>query len=65
MIWTYRAGVKMIDGKGEAGEEWYNEATLPLFAFTICANNATDNRVTNFVLNVLYGHSILSIRAKQ
>jgi hypothetical protein len=57
----------MIDGEGEAREEWYNEATLPLFAFTMCTNNAMDNRVTNLVLNghVLHGRSILSIRAKQ
>jgi len=54
----------MIDGEGEAREEWYNEATLPFFAFTMCTNNATDNRVTDFVLNVLYRRSILSIRAK-
>ena len=57
----------MIDGEGEAREEWYNEATLPLFAFTMCTNNAMDNRVANLVLNghVLHGRSILSIRARQ
>jgi hypothetical protein len=67
MIWTCRAGVSMIDGEGEAREEWYNEATLPLFAFTMCANNAMDNRVTDLVLNshVLHRRSMLSIRAKQ
>jgi hypothetical protein len=67
MIWTCGGGVSMIDGEGEAREEWYNEATLPLFAFTMCANNAMYNRVTNLVLNshVLHGRPILSIRAKQ
>jgi len=57
----------MIDGEGEAREEWYNEAALPFFAFTMCANNAMDNRITNLVLDshVLHRRSILSVRAKQ
>jgi hypothetical protein len=57
----------MIDGEGEAREEWYNEATLPFFAFTMCTNNAMDNRITNLVLNshVLHCRPIISIRAKQ
>jgi hypothetical protein len=67
MIWTCRAGVSMIDGEGEAREEWYNEATLPFFAFMMGANNAMDNRITYLILNshVLHRRSILSIRAKQ
>jgi hypothetical protein len=67
IIWTCRAGVSMVNGEGEAREERYNEATLPLFAFTMCANNAMDNRVTNLVLDnhVLHRRSILLIRSKQ
>lgn len=63
MIWTCRAGVSMIDREREAREEWYDEATPPLFAFTMCANNAMDNRVTNLVLNshVRHHRSILSL----
>ncbi len=56
----------MIDREGEAREEWYDEATLPLFALTVCANNAMDNRVADLVPNrhVIHRRSILYINAK-
>lgn len=41
----------MIDGEGEAREERDDDATSPLFAFTMCANDAMDDRVTNLILN--------------
>jgi hypothetical protein len=56
----------MIDGEGKAREKWDQDATLPLCAFTMCTNDAMDNRVTNLVLNshIVDNRSILSIRTK-
>jgi hypothetical protein len=56
----------VIDGKGKAREEWDDDAALPLCAFTMCTNDAMDNRVTNLVLNnhIVNSRSTLSIRAK-
>jgi hypothetical protein len=46
----------MIEGKGKAREKRDDDATLPLRAFTMCLNNAMDNRVANLVFDdyVLY-----------
>lgn len=56
----------MVDGKGKTREEWDDDTTLPLCAFTICTNNAMDNRVTNLVLDshILNSRSTFSIRTK-
>jgi hypothetical protein len=41
----------MIDGKREARKKWDNNTTLPLCALAVCANDAMNDRVANFVLN--------------
>jgi hypothetical protein len=41
----------MIDGEREARKKWDNNTTLPLCALAVCANDAMNDRVANFVLN--------------
>jgi hypothetical protein len=54
----------MIEGKGKAREKRDDDATLPLRAFTMCLNNAMDNRVANLVFDghVLYRCPISFVR---
>jgi hypothetical protein len=56
----------MIDGEREAWEEWDDEATFPICAFTLCAKDAMENRIAYPIFNnhVLHGRPVLSIKTE-
>ena len=47
----------MINGEREPRKKWDDDATPPLCALAMCANDAVDNRVANLVLNSYVANS--------
>jgi len=48
---TCGAGVGMVDRERKSGKERDNDAAPPLSALTVCADDAVDDRITDFVFN--------------
>jgi len=52
----YGACTIMIDREGEAGHEWQNDACPPFRALAMRANDAVNQCVSDFVLNLGISH---------
>jgi hypothetical protein len=53
---AYRACTIMIDREGEPGQQWENDARPPFRAFAMSADDAVNQRVSDFVLDLSISH---------